>query len=122
MGEVASAHGVRYSERNEAQRSTEARVCTDARENVGHRKVGGQSRKEIRKPKSSQFNIISGCSAVGSAPALGASLAVTAVKKQKSRKAFTYAGFRHFAKSQKSVKIGVDHSLSHFYAKTEKIE
>jgi len=55
-------------------------VCTDTRENVGHRKVGGQSRKEIRKPKSSQFNIISGCSAVGSAPALGACRAFNALK------------------------------------------
>ena len=34
--------------------------------------------------------------------------------------AFIYAPFRHFAKSQKSVKIGFDHSLSHFYAKTMK--
>ena len=36
--------------------------------------------------------------------------------------AFIYAGFRHFAKTLKSVENGFDHSLSHFYAKTIKIE
>ncbi|MBE6686694.1 MAG: hypothetical protein E7591_05620 [Ruminococcaceae bacterium] len=36
--------------------------------------------------------------------------------------AFIYAGFRHFTKTQNSVGFAFDHSLSHFYAKNEKIE
>ena len=39
---------------------------------------------------------------------------------QKSRKAFTYADFRHFTKTQKCVVFEFDHSLSHFHAKSEK--
>ena len=37
-GEVASARSAGYSEQNEAQRSTEARVRNGTRENVGNRK------------------------------------------------------------------------------------
>ena len=65
---------------------------------------------------------ISGCSAVGSALALGACPAVTAEKIRKSRKAFTYADFRGFLETQKSVDFAFDHSLSHFHAKARKIE
>ena len=56
----------------------------------------------------------------GSAFALGACPAVTAEKIRKSRKAFTYADFRGFKKTQKRVDFAFDHSLSHFYAKTIK--
>ena len=64
--------------------------------------------------------LISGCSAVGSAPALGACPAVTAEILQKSRKAFTYADFRGFKKTQKCVDFEFDHSLSHFHARRPK--
>ena len=49
---------------------------------------------------------------------LGACLARIAEILRKSRKAFTYADFRHFIKTQKCVEFAFDHSLSHFYAKT----
>jgi hypothetical protein len=65
---------------------------------------------------------LSGCGSAGRAGGLGASITLIATKKQKCEKAFIYAPFRHFAKSQKSVKIGLDHSLSHFYAKSIKIQ
>ena len=65
---------------------------------------------------------ISGCSAVGSAPALGACPAVIAEKIRKSRKAFKDADFRGFKITQKSVDFEFDHSLSHFHAKRRKIE
>ena len=65
-----------------------------------------------------KLNNLSRCGAAGSALALGACPAVIAVKKQKSRKPFTYADFRGFIKTQKSVDFEFDHSLSHFHAKT----
>ena len=65
-----------------------------------------------------QKHSISRCGAVGSAGGLGACLAVTAEILQKSRKAFTDAGFRGFMKTQKCVDFEFDHSLSHFHAKT----
>ena len=65
---------------------------------------------------------ISGRSAVGSALALGACLAVTAVKMRKYRKAFNGAVFQEFKMTQKSVDFEFDHSLSHFHAKRSKIE
>lgn len=43
------------------------------------------------------------------------------VKKQKSRKAFTYADFRHFTKTQNRVDFAFDHSLSHFHAKDQNL-
>jgi len=65
---------------------------------------------------------ISGCGPVGRAPGLGACLAVIAEILQKSRKAFNGADFRHFIKTQNGVEFAFDHSLSHFHAKTIKIE
>ena len=58
---------------------------------------------------------------MGSALALGACPAVTAKKIRKSRKAFVYADFRHFMKTQNGVEFAFDHSLSHFHAKTKKL-
>ena len=52
---------------------------------------------------------------------MGACPAVIAEILQKSRKAFTYADFRGFKKTQKSVDFEFDHSLSHFHAKTKKL-
>ena len=65
---------------------------------------------------------ISGCGSAGRAGGLGACLAVITEILQKSRKAFTYADFRGFEITQKSVDFEFDHSLSHFHAKTRKIE
>ena len=65
---------------------------------------------------------ISGCSAVGSALALGACLAVIAEILQKSRKSFNGADFRLLERTQKSVDFEFDHSLSHLHAKSRKIE
>ena len=64
---------------------------------------------------------ISGCGSAGRAGGLGPCLAVIAKKIRKSRKAFTYADFRHFKKTQKSVDFEFDHNLSHFHAKTKKL-
>ncbi len=64
---------------------------------------------------------MSGCSAVGSAPASGACLAVTAAKMRKSRKAFNGADFRVVFKTQNCVDFEFDHSLSHFHAKRRKL-
>ena len=69
-----------------------------------------------------QKHSISRCGAVGSAGGLGACLVVISVIKQKSRKAFNGADFRHFKETQKCVDFAFDHSLSHFHAKTIKIE
>lgn len=64
---------------------------------------------------------VSRCGAIGSALALGACRAVITVILQKSRNPFIYADFRHLMKTQNSVEFAFDHSLSHFYAKNEKL-
>ena len=53
---------------------------------------------------------------------LGACPARNAEILRKSRIAFNGADFRGFKETQKSVEFEFDHSLSHFHAKTIKIE
>ena len=53
---------------------------------------------------------------------LGACPGRNTVENEKARNPFDYADFRHFTKTQNSVDFAFDHSLSHFHAKTRKIE
>jgi len=65
--------------------------------NFGHREPGDQSRFTfpLFSIATLQFNIISGCSAVGSAPALGACLAFNVLENKKPQNPCIYAGFGH---------------------------
>ena len=57
----------------------------------------------------------------GSALALGACPGRNTVENEKARKPFVYAEFRYFKEMQNCVDFEFDHSLSHFHAKTKKL-